>query len=179
MAEAGMAETSWIVSDPTPDPFAAICGDNRKYVVHFCEVSHLAESEWVDVFAGFLLQAFEAAMKVQRSEARRIVLEVDPVYSLLTVVVTDTLHTYDEREVFKLKLHDWDAELNDQSLEDDQYALASKQLMKRFQDVATQAMKSPTLNALVSDLHARQFTFWFTEYREHEDWAELRELPAS
>jgi hypothetical protein len=48
-----MAKVTWEVAEPLPDPFEAVAGDLREYVVHLCTASNAGETEVPGIFVEF------------------------------------------------------------------------------------------------------------------------------
>ncbi len=179
-----MAKVTWKVANPAPDPFAAVVGDFRQYVVHLCTVSGASEPEVGEVFVELFRKVFEAALAVENSQARRILIEVDTVYAMITVVVTDDVRTRDERDVFKLSMDDWDIGTNDvaedeeaDEADEDAELAAFQRVFDNFENAARSALTDPRLAAIESDLRARRFQLWIVEHDEGDEGKPMKELP--
>jgi hypothetical protein len=170
-----MAKVKWEVAKPARDPFAAIVGDNRLYEVHMCRLSEASETEIHDAFVEFLRQVFESALAVENKEARKILIEVDTVYAMMTVIVTDDVRSYDERHVYKLGVSDWDIGVG----EPDEAAFQG--VFEKFENAARAALKDSGLAAPQAELGSRGFRLWIKEYGEDEDedGKPAKELPLS
>lgn len=166
-----MAQVKWEVAKPAPDPFAAIVGNFREYVVHVCSVSDASEAEIGNAFVEFFQKTFEAALTVENVLARKILIEVDRVYAIMTVVVTDGVRTADERNVFKLGVDDWDIGVGDDEEEDEETddEAAFKRVFENFDNATRAALKDSRLAALQAELGSRGFRLWITEYSEGDE----------
>ena len=162
-----MAKVNWEVAGPAPDPFAAVVGDLRLYGVHVCKVSEASEPEIQDAFVEFFRQVFDSALAVENEEARRILIEVDTVYAMMTVIVTADERSYDEREVYKLGVSDWDIDAGDDDDSDDEAHF--KRVFENFEKATRAALKDSRLAALQAELASRGFRLWITEYSEGEE----------
>lgn len=177
-----MAKVTWKDAKPAPDPFAAVVGDLRQYAVHLCDVSDSTESEIGDIFVEFFRKVFDAALAVQNPKARRIVIEVDTVYAMITVVVTDEARSHDEREVFKLSMNDWDIGTDDDVNEDeepDQEAerAAFQRVFDNFENATEQALADPRLTNLQSKLQSIGFQLWIMNHDEDAEGKPMKRLP--
>ena len=166
-----MAKVKWEVAKPAPDPFAAIVGDSRPYGVHVCRVAEASEPEIHDGFVEFFRQVFEAALAVENEEARKILIEVDTVYAMMTVVVTDDERSYDEREVYKLGVNEWDIGVGDDEDEDEDADDESgfQEVLDKFKNATRAALEDPKLAAVQAELGSRGFRLWITEYSEGDE----------
>jgi hypothetical protein len=162
-----MAKVKWEVAEPAPDPFAAVIGDSRLYAVHVCTVSEASEPEIRDAFVEFFRQVFDSALAVENEEARRILIEVDTVYAMMTVIVTDDERSYDEREVYKLGVSDWDIGVGDDEDSDDEAHF--RRVFENFERATRTALEDSRLAALQAELGPRGFRLWITEYSEGEE----------
>jgi hypothetical protein len=160
-----MAKVKWKVAEPAPDPFAAVVGDSRLYAVHVCTVSEASEPEIQDAFVEFFRQVFDSALAVENEEARRILIEVDTVYAMMTVIVTDDERSFDENEVYKLGVNDWDIGVGGDADDD----AAFKRVFENFEKATRAALKDSRLAALQAELGSRGFRLWITEYSEGEE----------
>lgn len=172
-----MAKVTWEVSEPNPSAFEAIAGDFREYVVHLCTVSDAAESEIPGVFVEFFRQVFEAALEVDNAEARKLLIEVDTVYAMITVVVTDNVRSFDEREVFKLSMNDWDAQNAVEDIDEQEELALFQEVMDRFEAAIRDALRDPSLLTLEAQLRARPYRLWIYDHDEEEKDETLKELP--
>ena len=171
-----LAKVKWEVAEPAPAPFATVVGDSRLYAVHVCTVSEASEPEIQDAFVEFFRQVFDSALAVENEEARRILIEVDTVYAMMTVIVTDDERSYDEREVYKLGVSDWDIDVGDDEDSDDEAHF--KRVFENFENATRAGLKDSRLAALQAELASRGFRLWITEYSEGEEKPQ-EQLPLS
>lgn len=177
-----MAKVTWKDAKPAPDPFAAVMGDLRQYAVHLCDVSDATEPEIGEIFVEFFRQVFDSALAVENPEARRIVIEVDTVYAMITVVVTDQVRSHDEREVFKLSMNDWDIGTDDDVNEDeepDQEAerAAFQRVFDNFENATRQTLADARLTNVQSKLRAIGFELWIMDHDEGDEAKPMKHLP--
>jgi hypothetical protein len=173
-----MAKVNWEVAGPAPDPFAAVVGDLRLYGVHVCKVSEASEPERQDAFVEFFRQVFDSALAVENEEARRILIEVDTVYAMMTVVVTDDERSYDEHAVYKLGVNDWDIGVGDDEVDEADEDAAFKRVFENFERATRAALKDSRLAAVQAELGSRGFQLWITEFSEGEEKPQ-EQLPLS
>jgi hypothetical protein len=173
-----MAKVKWAAAEPAPDPFAAVVGDSRLYAVRVCTVSEASEPEIQDVFVEFFRQVFDSAVAVENEEARKILIEVDTVYAMMTVVVTDDERSYDEHKVYKLGVTDWDIGVGDDEDEEADDEAGFKRVFENFEKATRAALKDFRLAALQAELGSRGFRLWITEYSEGEEKPQ-EQLPLS
>lgn len=167
-----MARVTWKHSEPAPNPFEGVAGDFTEYVVHLCE-ARAHKDEEADILASVLQPALEAAKRVQREEARFILCDFDPVYSILTIVVTDGNRTKDEREVFKLVYHDWDQEMQHARVSDSEYEELCRASERRMYAFLQSTLRMPSISALIQPLKDQGFEFWFANANPEGEWEHL------
>ena len=168
-----MATITWQHPAPAVNPFEAVAGDFTTYSVHLCEARDHAKEETV-VLLGVFAPALETARSVLRVSARFFLCDFDPVYSTLTLVVTDGDRERDEHHVYKVIFHDWDSAMLGTSIPDSEYDSACKEAERRMYDLIDAVLRREELSALVEELKRRGFEFWFTNAdpegeREHLD----------
>jgi hypothetical protein len=173
-----MGNVTWEVAKPSPDPFAAVVGDFSEYVVHLCTVSDASDPEIAETFVEFFRQAFESALTVENLEARRVLIEIDTVYAMLTVVVTDQVRSHDERTVFKLSMKDWDVGVaDDEEVDDGAREAVFEGVMNHFEGAIRAAVGDTRLSSVEAQLRALGFRLWIFDHDEEEAGATLKELP--
>jgi hypothetical protein len=173
-----MAKVTWEVGKPQPNPFEAVAGDFREYVVHLCTASGAGETEIPGIFVEFFRQVFEAALEVENAEARKVLIEVDTVYAMITVVVTDDVRSHDEREVFKLTMDDWDArDAGDEEVDEEAEQASFQRVMENFEGAICGALGDSSLLSIQAELRARRYRLWIFDQDEEEAGETLEELP--
>jgi hypothetical protein len=169
-----MALLKWTHANPAPNPFEALAGDSTEYEVHLCEAS-ASNDEDQTILSEFLRPALLAALSVTREDAKSILFIFDPVYSLLTVVATDTDRRQDERIVYKLSLSDWDEQtkrevIGEKDSDMDEYFLRTTNRMHALLETV---LVSDAFVDLVGQLRSRSFEFWFTDTEEETPWENI------
>lgn len=168
-----MAKLTWQHPRPAPNPFEAVADDLTEYEVHLCTArEHAGEDE--TVLAALLAPTLAAAEQVEREEARFVLFDFDPLYSLLTAVVTDGDRTRDERHVFKLSLGDWDDRIRELEarLPETEFAAVTGESERSMYSLLDAALRRGELAAALAALKARGFEFWFTT-PDREEWEHL------
>lgn len=92
---------TWTLSQPAPDPFEAITGDQTECQVHFAECTTVDPAAVQTAIAAVVKKAlgFYEANKGERCQ--RLLFLWDVVYAMLTVVYTDGSMMLDARHVTK------------------------------------------------------------------------------
>jgi hypothetical protein len=109
---------SWEAGEPSPNPFEALAGDNTEYVVHFSSSNAVKDDDVKLVLQECIDKAIDFFDENINQESEYFLIEWDPVYSMITLVVTNGEKTRDSRNVVKCQLEFIDAKMQNEGLPD-------------------------------------------------------------
>lgn len=102
---------SWNVTEPKPNPFEAIVGDDRTYVVHYTKTDSVSELEIRNDLEEIVLKALSINKTPHARKANTVLTLWDKVYCQITVVFTDSTLLNDASIVTKCTFEGLDAKM--------------------------------------------------------------------
>ncbi len=99
---------NWKAGEPGPSPFGAVVGDINEYVVHFAASNAVNSDSVQRVIQECIDKAISFFETNVTPYSEYFLIEWDPIYSTMTLVVTDRNREHDSRHIVKCRFESLD-----------------------------------------------------------------------